>query len=112
MTVNLLTEHYLEFLSLKGGYTGSSESFHVKLPHCWKSHVTAQKILLICAAEDYSGRGRVSGVCWSQSGLIINHRPIVEIQDDESLGNISRGAIRHISGCGYIDRDKCDTCSN
>ena len=42
MIVNLLTEHHLEFLSLKGGYTGSSESIHVKMPHCWKSHVTAQ----------------------------------------------------------------------
>ena len=27
----LLTEHYLEFLSLKGGCTGSSEPFHVKM---------------------------------------------------------------------------------
>ena len=26
MSVNLLTEHNLEFLSFKGGYTGSSES--------------------------------------------------------------------------------------
>ena len=26
MTLRLLIEHYLEFLSLKGGYTGSSES--------------------------------------------------------------------------------------
>ena len=32
----------LEFLSLKGGCRGSSESTHVKMPHCWKSHVTAQ----------------------------------------------------------------------
>ena len=42
MIVKLLTEHHLEFLSLKGGCTGSSESTHVKIPHCWKSHVTAQ----------------------------------------------------------------------
>ena len=42
MSINLLTEHYLEFLSIKGGCTGSSESTHVKTPHCWKSHVTAQ----------------------------------------------------------------------
>ena len=41
MTVRLLTEHYLEFLSLKGGCTGSSESTLIKMPHCWKSHVTA-----------------------------------------------------------------------
>ena len=37
MSVNLLTEHHLEFLSLKGGCTGSSESTLVKMPHCWKS---------------------------------------------------------------------------
>ena len=40
MTVKLLTEHQLELLSLKGGYTGSSESTLVKIPHCWKSYVT------------------------------------------------------------------------
>ena len=36
MSVKLLTEH-LDFLSLKGGCTGSPES----TLHCWKSHVTA-----------------------------------------------------------------------
>ena len=41
MTVKLLTEHHLEFLRLKGGYTGSSESTHVKMPYCWKSHALA-----------------------------------------------------------------------
>ena len=41
MNVKLLTEHHLEFLSLKGGCTGLSESTLVKMPHCWKSHVTA-----------------------------------------------------------------------
>ena len=44
MSVKLLIEHHLELLSLKGGYTGSSESTLVKMPHCWKSHVTAQYI--------------------------------------------------------------------
>ena len=33
LTVKLLTEHRLEFLSLKGGCTGSSECTHVKMPH-------------------------------------------------------------------------------
>ena len=42
MNVKLLTEHHLEFLSLKGGCTGSSESAHLKMPHCWKSHAVAQ----------------------------------------------------------------------
>ena len=42
MSVKLLNEHHLEITSLKGGCTGSSESTLVKMPHCWKSHVTAQ----------------------------------------------------------------------
>ena len=41
MTVKLLTEHHLEFLNLKGGCTGSTESTFVKIPHCWKSRVAA-----------------------------------------------------------------------
>ena len=41
-SVKLLTEHDLEFLSLKGGSTGSSESTLVKMPHCCNSHVAAQ----------------------------------------------------------------------
>ena len=44
MTVKLQTEHHLVFLRLKGGCTGSSEFTHVKIPHCWKSHVTAHNI--------------------------------------------------------------------
>ena len=44
LRVKLLTDHYSEFLSLKGGCTGSSESTLVKLPHCWKSHVVAHYI--------------------------------------------------------------------
>ena len=41
MTVKLLTEHHLGFVSLKGDYTGLSESTLVKMPHCWKSHVVS-----------------------------------------------------------------------
>ena len=41
MIVKLLTEHNLELLSLKRGCTGSSESTFVKIPHFWKSRVTA-----------------------------------------------------------------------
>ena len=35
MTVKLLMGHHLEFLSLKAGCTGSSESILVKMPHYW-----------------------------------------------------------------------------
>ena len=48
MTIKLLMEKYLAFLSLKGGYTDPAEfeSIHVKMPHCWKSHVVAQILFL------------------------------------------------------------------
>ena len=42
MIVKLLTEHHLEFLSLKGGCRGSSESTSlVKMSNFWKSHASA-----------------------------------------------------------------------
>ena len=41
MIVKLLTEQRLKFLSLRGGCRGPSESTHVKMPHCWKSHALA-----------------------------------------------------------------------
>ena len=41
ISVKLLTEHHLEFLSLKEGCTGLSESTFVKMPHCCKSHAMA-----------------------------------------------------------------------
>ena len=47
MGVMLLTEHLFEVLSSKEGYTGCSESTLVKMPHCWKSHVTAQFVVSI-----------------------------------------------------------------
>ena len=41
ISVKLLTDHRLMFLILTGGCTGLSETTLVKIPHCWKSHVTA-----------------------------------------------------------------------
>ena len=41
MIVKLLTEHHLEFLILKEGCRGTSESTLVKMPNCWKSHALA-----------------------------------------------------------------------
>ena len=45
LTVKRQTEHHLEFLSLKGGFPGLSESTLVKMPNCWKSHVAAHSFL-------------------------------------------------------------------
>ena len=44
MIVKLLTEHLLQFLNLKGGCGGSSESTLVKMSNCWKSHAAAHFI--------------------------------------------------------------------
>ena len=41
-----MTEQHLEFLGLKGGCTDSSESTHVKMQHCWKSHVAVHMYVL------------------------------------------------------------------
>ena len=55
MKVKLLTEHHLEFLSLKVGCTGLSEPTLVKMPHCWKSHVTAPLSILALVAILFHG---------------------------------------------------------
>ena len=39
-----LTQHDLEFLSLKGGFTGSYESTLVKILHCLKLPVAAKEL--------------------------------------------------------------------
>ena len=46
MIVKLLIEHHLEFLSLTGGCRGSSESTHVKMSNCWKSHAVTHLLEL------------------------------------------------------------------
>ena len=55
MNVKLLAERNLEFLSLKGGCRGSSESTLVKMPHCWKSHVS----IIICFSVEVTTTARV-----------------------------------------------------
>ena len=76
MIVKLLSEHHLEFLSLKGGYRGSSESTHVKMPHCWKSHALAHFIHnnnylwdWIESLEPFFGSGTSIGVYISLIGI-------------------------------------------
>ena len=77
MSGKLLTEHYLKFLSLKGGCTGSSESTLVKMPHCLKSHVAAQKII------GSLGVMNVLDLCASQPTYSLGqYRPASEIPFD------------------------------
>ena len=47
MSVKLLTEDHLAFVGLNRGCKGSPESTHVKMPHCWKSHVAGQNFVLV-----------------------------------------------------------------
>ena len=75
MNVKLLTKHHLEFLGLKGDYIGSSESIHVKMPHCWKSHATAH---LLC--------NRITS-------LITHDKSKVDLAREPSLRTQRRGAI-------------------
>ena len=84
MDVQLLTEHHLEFLSLKGGCTGSSESTLVKMPHCWKSHVTALyrtikqcyfKILVYLCSIPWSKTPK-EGSCFLRQNLDIDEKEL------------------------------------
>ena len=54
MSVKLLNEHLLEFLSLTGCFTGSFESTLVKIPHCWKLHAVAQMLNAIISVFFYA----------------------------------------------------------
>ena len=46
MIVKLLTEHHLEFLTLKLAAQGRMSLQLVKMPHCWKSHSTAHMLCI------------------------------------------------------------------
>ena len=76
MIVKLLTEQHLEFLSLRGGCRGSSESTLVKIPNCWKSHALAHMLL-------DTNRPLISVIVLSQH-LNLTHQPI-EQMDYQSL---------------------------
>ena len=53
MIVKLLTEHHLEFLSLKGGCRGSSESTLAKISIFWKSHAAAHMTIAALKHADF-----------------------------------------------------------
>ena len=72
MSVKLLTEQHLEFISLKGGCTGSFESTLVKILHCWKSHVMAQ-ILYTMSIQ----------IRWLMKKLLEN--PTITIDSDKEI---------------------------
>ena len=60
MIVELLTEHHLEFLSLKGGCRGSSESTLVKMSNCWKSHAAAHFMFVSLSSGYFNNRADIA----------------------------------------------------
>ena len=70
MIVQLLTEHHLEFLSLKGGCRGSSKAAHVKMPHCWRSHALAH----IMSCENSVDPDQLENIS-RYSGTMIKRKP-------------------------------------
>ena len=73
MIVKLLTEHHLEFLSLKGGCTGSSKSTLVKMSNCWKAHAATHFIF------------NHSNKCFNKIMYTISYQNVEQL--DESLEN-------------------------
>ena len=85
MIVKLLTEHHLEFLSLKGGCTGLSESTLVKMSNCWKSRALAQMIITL---DKYSGY-----MFMSSPNCMMSSSVAMEILCFTNIGSISSKKI-------------------
>ena len=71
MIIKLLTEHHLEFLSLKEGCRGSSESTLVKMSNCWKSHALAHMICSEPSHLNWRKKSQVLIIFLNISGLIL-----------------------------------------
>ena len=83
MDIKLLTEHHLEFLSLKGGCTGLSESIYVKMPIVG-NHVAAH----ICNPDDNFFNYRVVTVYCQ-----INALPYVILISREAYSKLSSESL-------------------
>ena len=103
MTVKLLMEHHLEFLSLKGGYTGLSESTLVKMPHCRKSHVTAHLVFYVFCSLFSSAVFVVSSARKERAGCFTAILPLLNLISCDCLCPVSlpRGAMGWSAVCDY-----------
>ena len=87
MTVKLLNEHNLEFLSLTGDCTGSSESTLVKMPHCWKSRVASHLVLYKICFDSYLAS-------WDFCCLLIIFVKSLNADQDQQNGSPDLNPIR------------------
>ena len=69
MSVQLLAEHHLEFLSLIGGCTGSSESTLVGMSHCLRSHGVAHMYFTLVYIEMHCSRPVVPILAIAQTAI-------------------------------------------
>ena len=86
MTRKLLTEHHLEFLSLEGGCTGSSESILVK---------NATLLEITChGSNGYSRNSKIKINPYKPSVLFVGHRQTVQ-QPDQTPQNAASDQVLH-----------------
>ena len=95
MIVKLLTEHHLEFLSLKGGCTGSSEFTHVKMAHCWKSHALAP-LTISKPSRGPDARNKFS----PEVDMLIRSLPTVRTQFNRTL-KVNKKNTDHSGRCVF-----------
>ena len=89
MNIKLVTEHHLDFLSVKGCCTGSSESTLVKMPHCWKSHVMAHICNLLIHCYQYMKKSiSLSSRDITMQTLVFNHS-LISLQNILTFGHAS-----------------------
>ena len=83
MIDKLLTEHHLDFLSLKGGCRGSPESTLVKMPHCWKSHGAAHFVCFSASIRRTSMRGEKRPLFKKEAQEEALHFGVISRDDDD-----------------------------
>ena len=64
---------HLEFLSLKGGCRGSSESTLVNMPHFWKSHALAHICFVVAVHGGEDGTAQVEPRTSHPANLCVNY---------------------------------------
>ena len=92
MNVKPLTDHHFVFLSLKGDCTGSSESTLDKMLHCWKSHVTAQRLW-----KSQVLLHQFEGLCYGNVKKNHSTLPRVEFHMKIQSGNRDSNVLRYCS---------------
>ena len=111
MTVKLLIEHRLECLSFKGCCTGSSESTHVKIPHCWK--ITCRGSYLFSASTRVETTTRVTRVTPKPTTggdlvpvTLVPGGPLILPLYEEELANAIKIGSRVVRGRDWVWRDQ------